>query len=103
MRSGVPAGYLPAAPGMICDSGFNPMSKAVDEILRSINEVFKACGQATEEFEAKSLFRLLNYCPLACGKRADAQRDRVLQVGASGRREIRPRRGGLADGAPRKP
>jgi hypothetical protein len=36
------------------ERGFNPMSKAVDEILRSINEEFKACGQATEEFEAKS-------------------------------------------------
>lgn len=39
------------------------MSKAVDEILNSILEEFKACRQATEEFEAKALFRLLNYCP----------------------------------------
>jgi hypothetical protein len=39
------------------------MSKAVDEILKSIIEEFKACRQATEELEAKSLFRLLNYCP----------------------------------------
>jgi len=42
------------------------MSKAVDEILNSILEDFKACGQAKEEFEefeAKALFRLLNYCP----------------------------------------
>jgi hypothetical protein len=39
------------------------MSKAVDEILNSILEEFKACGQATEELEAKALYRLLNYCP----------------------------------------
>jgi hypothetical protein len=39
------------------------MSKAVDEILNSIIEDFKACRQAQEELEAKALFRLLNYCP----------------------------------------
>ena len=39
------------------------MSKAVDEILNSILEEFKACKQAKEELEAKALFRLLNYCP----------------------------------------
>ena len=40
------------------------MSKAVEEILKSIIEEFKACRpQAAEELEAKSLFRLLNYCP----------------------------------------
>jgi len=39
------------------------MSKAVDEILNSIIEEFKAGRQAKEELEAKSLFRLLNYCP----------------------------------------
>jgi hypothetical protein len=39
------------------------MSKAVDEILNSIIEDFKFCRQATEELEAKALFRLLNYCP----------------------------------------
>jgi len=39
------------------------MSKAVDEILNSIIEEFKACRQAKEELEAKALFRLLNYCP----------------------------------------
>jgi len=39
------------------------MSKAVDEILNSILEEFKACRQAPEEFEAKALYRLLNYCP----------------------------------------
>ena len=39
------------------------MSKAVDEILNSILEEFEACRQATKEFEAKALFRLLNYCP----------------------------------------
>jgi hypothetical protein len=41
----------------------NAMSKAVDEILNSILEDFKACRQAKEELEAKALFRLLNYCP----------------------------------------
>ena len=40
-----------------------PVSKAVDEILNSILEEFKACRQAKEELEAKALFRLLNYCP----------------------------------------
>jgi hypothetical protein len=39
------------------------MSKAIDEILNSIIEEFKACRQAKEELEAKTLFRLLNYCP----------------------------------------
>jgi len=39
------------------------MSKAVDEILNSILEEFKAGRQAKEELEAKALFRLLNYCP----------------------------------------
>jgi len=39
------------------------MSKAVDEILNSILEEFKACRHAREEFEAKALYRLLNYCP----------------------------------------
>jgi hypothetical protein len=39
------------------------MSKAVDEILNSILAEFAACRQATEELEAKALYRLLNYCP----------------------------------------
>jgi len=39
------------------------MSKAVDEILNSILEDFKAGRQAKEELEAKALFRILNYCP----------------------------------------
>jgi hypothetical protein len=39
------------------------MSKAVEEILNSILEDFKACRHAKEELEAKALFRLLNYCP----------------------------------------
>ena len=39
------------------------MSKAVDDILNSIVEEFKACKRAKEELEAKALFRLLNYCP----------------------------------------
>jgi hypothetical protein len=39
------------------------VSIAVDEILNSILEDFKACRQAKEELEAKALFRLLNYCP----------------------------------------
>jgi hypothetical protein len=39
------------------------MSKAVDEILNSILEEFAACRHATEELEAKALYRLLNYCP----------------------------------------
>jgi hypothetical protein len=39
------------------------VSKAVDEILNSIIEEFKACKQVQEELEAKALFRLLNYCP----------------------------------------
>ena len=39
------------------------MSKAVDEILNSIIEDFKAGRRGKEEMEAKALFRLLNYCP----------------------------------------
>jgi hypothetical protein len=39
------------------------MSKAIDEILNFILEEFAACRQATEELEAKALYRLLNYCP----------------------------------------
>lgn len=39
------------------------MSKAVDEILNSILNDFKAGGQANEAAEAKALYRLLNYCP----------------------------------------
>ena len=39
------------------------MSKAVDELMDSILEEFKAGRQAKEELEAKALFRLLNYCP----------------------------------------
>jgi hypothetical protein len=39
------------------------MSKAVDEILNSILQDFKAGRQAKEALEAKALFRLLNYCP----------------------------------------
>jgi hypothetical protein len=39
------------------------MSKAVDAILNSILEEFRAGKQAKEELEAKTLFRLLNYCP----------------------------------------
>jgi hypothetical protein len=39
------------------------MSKAVDELMDSILEEFKAGRQAKEELVAKALFRLLNYCP----------------------------------------
>jgi hypothetical protein len=38
------------------------MSKAVDEILDSIVREFAEGKQAPEEFEAKTLFRLLNCC-----------------------------------------
>jgi hypothetical protein len=38
------------------------MSKAVDEILNSIIEEFRAGRKPKEELEAKALFRLLNYC-----------------------------------------
>jgi hypothetical protein len=43
--------------------GVHPVSKAVDEIVSSIIEEFRAGRQSKEELEAKALFRLLNYCP----------------------------------------
>jgi hypothetical protein len=41
------------------------MSKAVDEILDSIMREFAEGKQPPKEFEAKTLFRLLNYSPPA--------------------------------------
>jgi len=53
------------------------VSKAVDEILNSIIEEFKACRQAKEELEAKALFRLLNYCPPPANEECDAQEEKM--------------------------
>jgi hypothetical protein len=39
------------------------MNKDAKAIIDSIMEEFAACRQKNEELEAKSLFRLLNYCP----------------------------------------
>ena len=39
------------------------MSKPVDEILNSIIEEHARCEKDHAELEAKSLFRLLNFCP----------------------------------------
>jgi hypothetical protein len=39
------------------------MSRPVDELLQSILEDFAAGRQSQEALEAKTLFRLLNYCP----------------------------------------
>lgn len=47
-------------PQLAVEAGWNPMSKALDEILNSILEDFKAGRQAKEELETKALFRLLN-------------------------------------------
>jgi hypothetical protein len=41
----------------------NTMSRPVDELIQSIKDDFEAARQTPEELEAKSLFRLLNYCP----------------------------------------
>ncbi len=40
------------------------MSKHAEQILNSILEEFERCGKSNDELEAKSLFRLLNDCPL---------------------------------------
>lgn len=39
------------------------MSKSVEELLDSIIRDWALCEQDHGELEAKSLFRLLNYCP----------------------------------------
>jgi hypothetical protein len=39
------------------------MSRPVDELLQSILDEFAAGRQSREALEAKTLFRLLNYCP----------------------------------------
>ena len=39
------------------------MSRPVDELLQSTMDDFAAGKQAQEALEAKTLFRLLNYCP----------------------------------------
>jgi len=39
------------------------MSRTVDVLLQSILDDFAAGGQLQEALEAKTLFRLLNYCP----------------------------------------
>ena len=39
------------------------MSRAVNQLLRSIMDEFAAARQSQEALEAKALFRLLNYCP----------------------------------------
>ncbi|MDB5583507.1 MAG: hypothetical protein JWR80_8683 [Bradyrhizobium sp.] len=41
------------------------MSKYVKQILASILEDYARCEKDNDAFEAKSLFRLLNYCPPA--------------------------------------
>ena len=41
----------------------NTMSRPVDELLQSILDDFAAGKQTQEALEAKTLFRLLNYCP----------------------------------------
>jgi hypothetical protein len=39
------------------------MSRPVDELVQSILDDFAAGKQPKEVLEAKTLFRLLNYCP----------------------------------------
>jgi hypothetical protein len=39
------------------------MSRAVDELIKSILDDFAAGKQTQEALEEKALFRLLNYCP----------------------------------------
>jgi hypothetical protein len=39
------------------------MNKDAKAIIDSIMEEFAACRERNEELDAKSLFRLLNYCP----------------------------------------
>jgi hypothetical protein len=39
------------------------VNKHAEEIIASIIEEFSRCDKGLVEFEAKSLFRLLNYCP----------------------------------------
>jgi hypothetical protein len=39
------------------------MSRPLEELIRSILDDFAASKRTLEELEAKSLFRLLNYCP----------------------------------------
>ena len=39
------------------------MSKPVEQILASILEDYARCEKTNDELEAKSLFRILNYCP----------------------------------------
>jgi hypothetical protein len=39
------------------------MSKPAQQIIDSIVKEFAECRQKSEELKAKSLFRLLNYCP----------------------------------------
>jgi hypothetical protein len=39
------------------------MSRPVDEMIQSIMDDFAAGKQTLEALEAKTLFRLLNYCP----------------------------------------
>lgn len=39
------------------------MSRPVEEMLRSIMDEFAAAKNRQDAIEAKSLFRLLNYCP----------------------------------------
>jgi hypothetical protein len=41
----------------------NTMSRPVDELIQSIMDDFAAGKQTREALEAKTLFRLLNYCP----------------------------------------
>ncbi len=43
--------------------GLQIMSRAVDDFLASIQDDLAAGKQRQEALEAKSLFRLLNYCP----------------------------------------
>jgi hypothetical protein len=47
----------------IRNSEFTPMNKHAQEIIGSIIEDFAVGGRSREELEAKSLFRLLNFCP----------------------------------------
>jgi hypothetical protein len=39
------------------------VSNYVEQILASILEDYARCEKDNDAFEAKSLFRLLNYCP----------------------------------------
>jgi len=52
------------------------MNKRVQEIIDSIIEDFAAGNGSREELEARSLFRLLNFCPaepLLCKKERPRQ------------------------------